>query len=305
MVTDMHCHLGNILYPGGGSVVLSDAPFAHPFDLDAPRRLALYGFEALDGSFYSLKAVKLQMTEAERRRNFTATLANLSSRLGRFAIGRACVMPIAPNTMFDDVLKAAEKDARLIPFGSFDFTQKDLPAQANRQISLGAKGFKLHTVLQRVDPCGAEVTEALSSLPDGTVVLFHAGEANYYPVRESGLQRPEFGRVVDLARMCRAFPRLRFVAAHGGLREFRDVLELLAPMKNVWVDTSFVSPKGIRALADAFGTGRVLFASDWPYGFYRTGLLSVRAACRGRDAEAQAILGGNAAELLELIGEER
>lgn len=298
LIIDMHCHLGNILYPGGGAVVLSDKRMAHPIDLDAPRRLLLYDFHALDGSFYNLPAVKQQMTEAERRRNFTAALSNLSPRLTRFGVDYACVMPIAPNTSFLDVLPAMQKDKRLIPFGSFDFAAPDLASQGQSQIGMGAKGFKLHPILQRVDPCGPEVSAALSGLPEGTIVLFHAGEANYYPPRENHLQRPEYARVERLAGMCRAYPSLRFVAAHGGLREFRELLELLSPLKNVWVDTSFVPPSEIRILMDAFGTKRVLFASDWPYGFYSTSILSVRAACRGKRIEEEAILGGNAAELL-------
>jgi uncharacterized protein len=300
LIIDMHCHLGNILYPGGGDVVLSARPMARPFDLDAPRRLMLYGFNALDAGFYSLPAVKRQMTEAERRRNFTATLSNLSSRLARYGIDHACVMPIAPNTAFFDVLPAIAKEPRIIPFGSFDFTSPDLKGQAQRQLALGAKGFKLHTILQRVSPCSPEVNEALSGLPEGTVVLFHAGEANYYPPRESSLQCPEFGRIEGLAQMCAAFPALRFVAAHGGLREFKQLIEQLSPLKNVWVDTSFVSPQGIRMLINAFGAGRVLFASDWPYGFHSTGIMSVKAACRGNTEELEAILGGNAGKLLGL-----
>lgn len=299
MIVDIHCHLGNILYPAGGHAVMARLPMARPFDPDGLRRLFLYGFHGLD-SIYSLPPVEWLMTRAERRRNFTATLENLSRRLDRYGVAYAAAMPVAPNTAFDDVLPAAKADPRVLPFGSFDFTAPQLAGQGLRQLAQGARGFKLHPILQRVEADGPLVMEALSPLPDGTVILVHAGRANYYPACESALQTPENGGIPAIERLCRAFPQLRFIAAHGGLRQFREVLERLAPLPNTTVDTSFVSPEGIRTLIGAFGAHRVLFASDWPYGFYRTGLNAVKAACRGDGKLLSQVLGENAAELLGL-----
>jgi predicted TIM-barrel fold metal-dependent hydrolase len=300
MIIDIHCHLGDILHPGGGAIIPSRVPMAHPMDPDLPRRLSLYRFHALDGSIYELDFIKRLNTRAERRRNFTATLRSLSARMDRFGIGWAVALPIAPNTTFDDMLKASETDTRVVPFGSFDFTAGGYAEQAKRQLAKGAKGFKLHPILQRVRPDGPETGEALAALPDGTVVLTHAGAANYYPKREEHLQRPEYGELEGIERMCRAYPRLRFIVAHGGLRQFRFFTERFPQIPNVWADTTFLSPEDIRAMLAAFGTQRVLFGSDWPYGFHRTALQAVRLAC-GADAKAlAAVLGGNAAELLGL-----
>lgn len=299
MVIDIHCHLGDILHPGGGVVIPSRRPMAHPIDPDLPRRLLLYNFHALDGGFYQLDVIKRLNTRAERRRNFTAALRNLSVRMDRFGVGRSIVLPIAPNVTFDDVLKASGADARIVPFGSLDFAAGGLAGQAGSQLARGARGFKLHPVLQRVAPDGPEVNEALSALPDGTVVLTHAGAANYYPRKEEHLQRPAYGGLAGIERMCRAHPRLRFVVAHGGLREFRFFMERFPQIQNVWADTTFLSPEDIRAALTAFGARRVLFGSDWPYGFHRTAMRAARLAC-GADAEAlAAVLGGNAAELLD------
>lgn len=298
MIIDIHCHMGDILYPSGGSRILSRVPMARPFDPDALRRLTLYGFTGLDRTFYEQPRVKWWMTRAERMRNFTGTLQNLSASLNRHGIDYAAAMPLAPNVAFADLLPAAQADSRVLPFGSIDFTQPDLPGQARRQLAMGARGFKLHPILQQVDPASPVVAEALSALPGGTVVMLHTGTANYYPPSEQHLQAPEFGRIEGIAAMVRAFPHLRFVAAHGGLREFSDVLTLLAPLPNAHVDTSFVSPVGIRALIAAFGPERVLFASDWPWGFHGTGLAAVRRACTGR--ELQMVLGENAQRLLGL-----
>lgn len=296
MIVDIHCHLGDILYPNGGQRILSDGPMARPLDPDGLRRLSLYGFHGLDRSFYRLPRVRWLMTRAERMRNFTGTLKNLSASLDRHGIDYAAAMPLAPNITFDDLLPAVQRDRRVLPFGSIDFTAPDLTGQARRQLAAGARGFKLHPILQQVDPAGPVVTEALSALPPGTVVMVHTGTANYYPPAEQHLQRAEFGHIGGIAQMARAFPELRFIAAHGGLRQFADVLALLAPLPNAFVDTSFLSPAGIRVLLDAFGPDRVLFASDWPWGFHRTGLAAVRRACTG--SALHQVLGGNAQRLL-------
>lgn len=296
MIVDIHCHLGDILYPHGGQRILSGLPMARPFDPDGLRRMLLYGFHGLDESLYQMPRVQWLMTRAERRRNFTGTLKNLCARMDRHGIDYAAAMPLAPNVAFEDLLPAARADRRVLPFGSVDFTQPDLAGQVRRQLAAGALGFKLHPILQRVDPAGPAVAEALSALPRGAVVMVHAGISNYYPPAEQHLQVQEYGYIPAIARMVRGFPELRFIAAHGGLLQFADVLALLAPLPNAHVDTSFVSPEGIRLLVHAFGPRRVLFASDWPWGYHGTALAAVRRACPG--GTLAWVLGGNAAGLL-------
>ncbi len=298
MIVDIHCHLGDILYPNGGQRILTALPMAHPFDPDALRRLTLYGFHGLDRVLYAKPQVQWAMTRAERERNFTGTLGNLSAALHRHGIDYAAAMPLAPNVTFADLLPAAGANPRVLPFGSIDFTAPDPAGQARQQMAAGARGLKLHPILQRVDPESAVVVEALAALPAGTVVMVHTGTSNYYPPAEQHLQAAGYGRVEGIARIAQAFPQLCFVAAHGGLRQFADVLTLLAPLPNAYVDTSFVSPAGIRTLVEFFGPERVLFASDWPWGFHRTSLAAVRRACTSRTREL--VLGGNACRLLGL-----
>ncbi len=297
-IIDIHCHLGDILYPGGGRVIEKELPMAKPFDPDWLRRRSLY--RVSDNWLYTRSGMQRLMSRAERLRNFTATRRNLSHAMDRYGVETAVALPVAPNTTFEDLLPAALADRRILPFGSFDFTAPDIRGQALRQLGAGARGFKLHPILQRVPADGPQAHEALSSLPRGAVVLLHAGEADYYPKRDARLQVPEYGRIEGIAALCRDFPELTFIAAHGGLRQFRDFVTLLPGLPNVHADTTFLSPEGIRALIGAFGAERVLFGSDWPYGFQLTALKCVRAACRGNEKKLEAILAGNAERLLKL-----
>jgi predicted TIM-barrel fold metal-dependent hydrolase len=71
----------------------------------------------------------------------------------------------------------------------------------------------------------------------------------------------------------------------------------LAPFENVSVDTSVQSTANIRRLIHTFGSDRVLFASDWPFGETRTSLACVQAACKGDFTSIRKVLYRNAARL--------
>jgi len=82
--------------------------------------------------------------------------------------------------------------------------------------------------------------------------------------------------------------------------EAEEVIKLLAGLGNVSVDTSFQSPAMIKKLVKAFGSERVLFASDWPFGSQRPAKRTVIAACGKDDALKNKIFYENAAALMGL-----
>jgi len=71
-------------------------------------------------------------------------------------------------------------------------------------------------------------------------------------------------------------------------------------LPNVWVDISFQSPETVRQLIKTFGSERVLFGSDWPWGSREPHIKIVEAACRGDQGLQQRLLGENARELLKI-----
>ena len=50
------------------------------------------------------------------------------------------------------------------------------------------------------------------------------------------------------------------------MSEFNRVIVNMPKHPNVYVDTTFQHPERMKQLVNAFGSERVLFGSDWPYG---------------------------------------
>jgi uncharacterized protein len=100
--------------------------------------------------------------------------------------------------------------------------------------------------------------------------------------------------------LIRNYPKTQFIVGHAGIFQYREVISLFGGYKNAFVDTSFQSPSRIRDLLNAFGTDRVLFGSDWPWGDRRTNIVSVKKACRGDQGLEQAIYHDNAARLMRV-----
>jgi predicted TIM-barrel fold metal-dependent hydrolase len=304
-ILDVHGHLGDILYRGGGELigrlgVEKEAVF-DPASL-AESRLHR-GNPLLARLFYRLLA--RQITRAERARNATATLENFSRSLDEAQISRAVCLPIPPHLTFRDLAQAREKDPRVVPFTGVDYTPgedgafPDPGPALTADVTAGARGLKLHPIIQRIPLTSAETRAAVEAFAaHGLPVLFHCGISSYYLGAERSREEPRYGAIPHAAELVRDFPGVRFIAGHSGLLQVDQVMELLAPLPNVSVDTSFQSPERVCQLVAAFGSERVLFASDWPYGNRLPALAIIREACRGDRGLERRILFENAAELL-------
>ena len=75
---------------------------------------------------------------------------------------------------------------------------------------------------------------------------------------------------------------------------------MLGGIQNVWVDTTFRSPKGIREYIKVYGSEKVLLGADWPWGNRRPAVRTLRKACKGDKALEKRIFFENAAELMDL-----
>ena len=299
-IIDIHTHLGDIMYEGGGALIARTGVRKKlMLDLVSVSEMLLhpdFGGAVYESPLYPLVA------KASRARNDTATLENMQRNMDKHGIHMSACMPIPPYVTFDDLKRAAGKDERVIPFSGVDFTKEyDVDAALARDVADGARGLKLHPIIQCVsldDPRVFDAVEAFGRhrLP----VLFHAGIAHYYPSDQLDRERPEFGDIEAAKKLVSSFPRVPFIAGHAGLYQVDDVIEMLAPEKNVHVDISIQSPKVVRRLLEAFGPERVLFASDWPWGCRETPLRVVRKVCKGDGGVRRRVLSENARELLNL-----
>jgi predicted TIM-barrel fold metal-dependent hydrolase len=179
--------------------------------------------------------------------------------------------------------------------------EKDPGRAFEADVEAGARGLKLHPIIQNVPLTSERTLAAVQAFSaHGLPVLFHCGISSYYFGEERKKEQPRYGEIRYAADLVRTFPSVSFIAGHSGLLQVRDVLKLLGGCGNVWVDTSSQSVAMVRRLITTFGPERVLFASDWPYGNRPPAREIVKHACGGDEGLERRILFENAAELLGL-----
>ncbi len=184
----------------------------------------------------------------------------------------------------DAVLAAtAASGGRLVPLARVSPHHEDAVAEAQRCLDAGARGFKLHP---RSDEFGLPhpAVERIVALADERrmPVLFHAGR---------GI--PHLGEaVVDLARR---YPGARRLLAHAGISDLGWIARDAAELPNLFFDTAWWLVSDHLQLFATIPPGRILYASDMPYGpGLSTAFIFLRVArAVGLEADAvRAIAGG-------------
>lgn len=300
MIIDSHGHLGNILYPGGGELI---------FRKGVKKRFVVDIATLSEWQLHAgmpdvlLRLLMDPITRAERARNETASLENLRKSMDRAGVDKMVCLPVPPYVTFDDLRRAAELDPGVIPFTGVDFTRDyDVPGALDSDVSAGARGLKLHPIIQK-EPMNSrrtlEVVEAFAS--HGLPVLFHAGEFSYYLGEEKARnQGMSYGAIHYARDLVASFPKVNFVAGHAGMFQVEDVMAMLGGFSNVYVDITFQSPDAVRKLIDVFGPERVLYGSDWPWGNHIPAIKIARKACNGDKTLEHLLFHENAARLLKL-----
>ncbi|KPA18539.1 amidohydrolase 2 [Candidatus Magnetomorum sp. HK-1] len=301
MIIDAHTHLGDILYNNGGDIIeqlgvtkkrIFDPISIWQFFLNRNFKMGRIPYEIF----------KPYIINAEHERNVTATRENARKSMDEAGVSFSVCLPIPPHLFFNDLKKAAEKDSGLIPFTGVDFSKMEtLPSQFEEDIKKGAKGLKLHPIIQKVKFTDEKMKTAVDSfIKFDLPILFHAGVSNYYKKKEKSKNIPEYGSIKGARDLVAAFPKAKFIAGHAGMFDVMDVISLLGNFKNVWVDTSLQSPEVIKKLIKTFGPDKVLFASDWPFGSRIVGIKAVKAACGSDKRLADMLFYKNSENLLKI-----
>lgn len=170
------------------------------------------------------------------------------------------------------------------------------------ELSPYGQGFSLE------DPDFLRLAEACSAR--GIPLNLHANEAvgHFYPGKGTTA-------LVDYYRLATRFPELKLILAHwgGGLLFYELMPEVARVLANVFYDTAaspllFPTRRIFPTALSAVGPGKILYGSDYPLRIcprrqdgpdFRPFLAEIEALGLS-SAEAEAIMGGNAARLLGL-----
>lgn len=298
---DFHVHLGDIFT---GRNVSFRTGLARPEDIEdcfAENDRKGYTYTAQGKPADELQE---RMAAGQNRLQY-ATCENIGRTLDREGGGYAVLLPIYPYTSFEEYLAASRLDSRFIPFTSMDFSRspEDMLDKLRSDIEKGAKGLKLHPVIQNrrlLDPLVMEAVEIFGKA--GLPVITHVGKSNYY-VHAQEAQYPisvEFGALEDFVELARAFPEYDLVAAHCCRNYPAQLAEMTKGLNHVYTDTTFAGAEQIREAARMLGEDKLLFGTDYPFSDMRYAALQVERALGTDTAAARKVFSGNAMRLLKL-----
>lgn len=149
---------------------------------------------------------------------------------------------------------AAASQGRLLALARIAPNADGALDEARRCLERGARGFKLHPrsdAFALPHPVVDEVVALAHELR--APVLFHAGR---------GI--PHLGEaVLDLARR---YPRARLILAHAGISDLGWIAAEASALGNLFFDTAWWNVADQLQLYATIPPGRILYASDMPYG---------------------------------------
>ena len=299
-IIDIHTHLGDILYPREQSLIWETGVRKRPDWNDVYERYNWPEWPKFHQIFG--KATHRLNILAGQNRNRTATLENMQASMQKNGVSRSVVLSVYPHAPIEQIMQAAAKDKRIIPFTGPDYSSNaaDHTARYRDEVAAGVRGLKLHPIIDKVRLDSPETYAIVESFaPHQRPVLFHSGYAFYYLKKdEQANERPDFGEIDQVIPLIEAFPKVPFIAGHAGLGQVDEVIEKLAKYPNVSIDTSFQPPHVLQTLIQAFGPERILYGSDSPWGGMEVAIRCVELACGNDEGVKRQIFNINAQALI-------
>lgn len=259
------------------------------------------------------------------------TDSGLCASMAEAGVDRSVVLSVATSpgqvtTINDSAMRRAREreEKGLIAFAAMHPDFPDWHSELARVKAGGLIGVKLHPVYQGADLDDIRYLRIYDRCAElGLIVILHAG----YDIGFPGVDRcsPDMAlRALKEMQLFGSFPRsFRFILAHmGGWGQWDDVLRLapeLIEAGPVLLDTAFslgrfhplddgywreeetalMDEEAFLRIIRAYGYRRILFGSDSPWSSQSEELRFLHSLPL-KGSEKDAILGGNAAEILGL-----
>ncbi|MDR2402997.1 MAG: amidohydrolase [Spirochaetaceae bacterium] len=262
-IIDSHAHLGDIFHENRNIsfktnvrkgdyedrfIELEESLFTKPLFTGDPRDLQL----VIDGGQF---------------RCWEATLENTSRQLDECDMAGIVLLPVLPNTTFEEYLAASKLDPRIIPFTAADMTLSidEMQEKLYRDIGRGAKGLKLHPILQNVRLLDDRMHAAADVFARADLpVVVHIGEGTYYSADKTYPVNSKFGAMSDFFEFAKNRNNQVLIAAHCAAFA-QPLMEGCKGIDNVYADTSFCSVAAAREAVKIMGAERVLYGTDYPF----------------------------------------
>lgn len=262
-IIDSHAHLGDIFHYNRNSSFRNNVKKG-----DYPDH-----FEALEKSGFTVPLFTGKPDDLDhvidggQYRCWEFGLEQLTRELDESDMTGIVLLPCLPNTSFEEYLAASKLEPRIIPFtaADMDLPLNDMVDKLKKDIGRGAKGLKLHPVLQKVRATDERMYAAAKLFGEvGLPVVMHVGEGIYYHPDMIHNQVQEYGAMADFAEFAMNLPGQPIIGAHCAAFA-APLMEAVHNMDHVFADTSFCHAAAAREAVNVMGTDRILYGTDCPF----------------------------------------
>jgi len=297
-IIDSHAHLGDIFHENKNIsfktnvkkgeyedrfIILEESGFTKPLFTGAPDDLA----KVIDGGQY---------------RCWESTLEQLTNQLDDCEMAGVVLLPCLPNTTFEEYLAASFLEPRIIPFSAADFSLPagDMAGKLRKDIERGAKGLKLHPVLQNVSLLDERMQIAAEVFwESGLPVLTHVGIGQYYHEPCPWPVNNQYGAVNDFFKFCNRNPGQVIIGGHMAAGA-QGIADNIKDTSQIYADTSFCSAKAARRSVEILGAEHILYGTDYPFTHEKYNIAVIEEAFAEDEAAKDLVFYGNIARLIHI-----
>lgn len=176
----------------------------------------------------------------------------------RSLVFSAATTPLQVASINDFIANTVKENPdKLSGFGTLHPDMDNIEEEADRMISLGLQGVKLHPDFQKFGIDEKRAMKIYEVVEGRLPVLFHTGDRRF-----------QYSNPQRVANIIKVFPKLKIIAAHfGGYSEWDDAARYLAD-EDILIDTSstigFIGIEETKKLVKIWGTDRLMFGTDFP-----------------------------------------
>ncbi|MBO0477419.1 amidohydrolase family protein [Vagococcus sp. DIV0080] len=296
-IIDIHTHVGDIFHENRNITFKTNIKKG---DYEDP-------FVEVERSGYTKPLIVSDQKEHQRLidagqyRVWECTLENFLIDMTESKVDYACLLPVLPNTSFEEYLAASKLDNRLLPFTCPDFSLKipELEKKLELDLSRGARALKIHPILQNISLEDPKVEAAVEVFGKADLpTIFHVGENSYYGPDKNYPSNPEFGNPRYFYEFAPRFKNYPLIAAHCCLIA-EDFANNTKGLDNVYTDTTMCSAELMKKGVELIGEDKILFGTDYPFGTFKYSVEEVRRAFNDDERMLNKVFFENAAKLLK------
>lgn len=297
-IIDSHAHLGDIFHENRNITFKT-----YHEKLEYEDRFKILEESLFTAPLFTGKEEDLKLViDGGQYRCWEATLERLTQHLDENDMAGIVLLPVLPNTTFEEYLAASKLEPRIIPFTAADFTlpEEEMVAKLKKDIGRGAKGLKLHPVLQNVrltDPRMYAAAQVFAEVDLPVVV--HVGKGAYYTEDKNYPWNPDYGLIEDFFTFVHELPEQKIIGAHCAAAA-KMFVEGIKGLKNVYADTSFSSVAAAKEAIEYLGEDKVLYGTDYPFTYEKYNIKVIEEAYKDKPIVMDKVFYENIAKLIHL-----